>query len=1136
VKNCIKFSILDHVLPTLEQAQNDLSICEKALMEFMEEKRKTFPRFFFVSPADLLDILSNGNNPSKVMVHMPKIISAVDTLELKEQSKSERPYTLGMHAGVGKEYVKFTGEGMLLMGKVENYLQDVINVMRSSLKDIATQSLSKFKTTPKEEWLKQDPAQVTLLINVCSWVINVEQAFRELDGNKNALQKAYDDQDEALKALIVMVQGDLDKPLRQKIMCLITMDAHSRDIIQKLQLEGVVKQDEFQWQTQLKGVFDSSKGDFVFRIADACLAYGYEYLGNGPRLVITPLTDRIYVTATQALHLKMGCAPAGPAGTGKTESTKDLAAALGKACYVFNCSDQMDYMSMAGIFKGLAASGSWGCFDEFNRLVPEVLSVCSVQFKSVTDAVRAGNKRFVIQEVEIALDPTCGAFITMNPGYLGRSELPEGLKALFRPITVVVPDLKLICENMLMAEGFVDASLLAKKFVTLYFLCRDLLSKAAHYDWGLRAIKSVLVVAGVFKRAEPGLEERAILMRALRDFNTPKIVAADFDIFMGLLNDLFPKVNVERKRDMRFESIIKEAAVESKLHPDDEFIKKTVQLGELLAIRHCVFVMGPPACGKSETWKTLAKANDKDNQKTTWIDINPKVTSTNELYGVVLLATREWKDGLLSKTMRDLGNIPNQLPKWIILDGDLDANWIESMNSVMDDNRLLTLASNERIPLKPHMRLIFEIRDLRFATPATVSRAGILYISDDAGNQWKSYVTSWLDNQKFSSQNKTDLKQSFDLYMAKILFDCKKKFNHILPQKEMAIVVSICKLLQNIFTKNEVSGVTKVFVFAVVWCVGGGYTEKDGIDYKKNFTTYLKDLWKTLGLMKGKMSYFDFYCDFANGGNLEEWSKMTTGEINIDTSKPIPYYTIPTVDTISASYLMKQFIQVNHCPLLVGMAGCGKTQIIKGLLNEMCTVGDTYIQQSINMNFYTDADLLQLNLEQQLEKKAGKTYGPIGKFKLIMFIDDMNMPMRDAYDTQTSIALLRQHRDYTHWYDKNKLTLKEVINTQMVAAMNPTAGSFFVNPRLQRHFWLLAVGLPENGSLTKIYQSYLEKHFSSPGFTSSMQAEIPTLIKVTLLLHNDVMRLFKKTAANFHYEFNVRHLTNVFQGMLTANA
>ena len=201
----------------------------------------------------------------------------------------------------------------------------------------------------------------------------------------------------------------------------------------------------------------------------------------------------------------MGCAPAGPAGTGKTESTKDLASALGKACYVFNCSDQMDYQGMAGIYKGLAASGSWGCFDEFNRLIPEVLSVCSVQFKAVCDAIKANLKRFTIQGDEVSLDVTAGAFITMNPGYLGRSELPEGLKALFRPITVVVPDLELICENMLMAEGFVESKSLAKKFTTLYFLCRDLLSKAAHYDWGLRAIKSVLVVAGAFKRAEPDL-------------------------------------------------------------------------------------------------------------------------------------------------------------------------------------------------------------------------------------------------------------------------------------------------------------------------------------------------------------------------------------------------------------------------------------------------------------------------------------------------------------------------------------------------------------------------------------------------------------------------------------------------------
>jgi len=171
--------------------------------------------------------------------------------------------------------------------------------------------------------------------------------------------------------------------------------------------------------------------------------------------------------------------------------------------------------------------------------------------------------------------------------------------------------------------------------------------------------------------------------------------------------------------------------------------------------------MGPPCSGKSETWKTLQKANTKDGKKTTVRDLNPKVTSTDELYGVVLLATREWKDGLMSNTMRSLANEPDNNPKWIALDGDLDANWIESMNSVMDDNRLLTLASNERIPLKPHMRLIFEIRDLRFATPATVSRAGILFISDSDGTQWRSYVKSWIAQLSCDQTVKTDLADHF---------------------------------------------------------------------------------------------------------------------------------------------------------------------------------------------------------------------------------------------------------------------------------------------------------------------------------------------------------------------------------------
>jgi dynein heavy chain len=242
---------------------------------------------------------------------------------------------------------------------------------------------------------------VTLLVNNIITSGKVEECLTKIsDGSDvDALKKYYKESVEKLTALIRMVQGDLSKGMRQKVMCLITMDTHSRDIIDKLETENVKKVDAFQWQSQLKFYWsdrDEVK-DALIRIADANIWYAYEYLGNGPRLVVTPLTDRIYVTATQALHLNMGCAPAGPAGTGKTETTKDLANGVAKACYVFNCSSEMNYESMGNIYKGLASSGCWGCFDEFNRLLPEVLSVCSVQFKSVTDAVKARRKRFLLQ-------------------------------------------------------------------------------------------------------------------------------------------------------------------------------------------------------------------------------------------------------------------------------------------------------------------------------------------------------------------------------------------------------------------------------------------------------------------------------------------------------------------------------------------------------------------------------------------------------------------------------------------------------------------------------------------------------------------------------------------------------------------
>jgi dynein heavy chain len=210
----------------------------------------------------------------------------------------------------------------------------------------------------------------------------------------------------------------------------LVIENHTRDVIPEIirysgTNEGKVTKDDFVWLKQLRFYWPKENDRCQIQQTFSTFEYDKEYIGNIPRLVITPLTDKCYLTLTSALQFKMGGNPQGPTGTGKTETVKDLGKAFAKFTIVFNCSEGLDFKSIGNIFSDLAQTGAWSCFDEFNRIEIEVLSVIAQQVQRLLGGIAAGAKTIILEQDPIHLNPICPILITRKSDYEGRMELPE---------------------------------------------------------------------------------------------------------------------------------------------------------------------------------------------------------------------------------------------------------------------------------------------------------------------------------------------------------------------------------------------------------------------------------------------------------------------------------------------------------------------------------------------------------------------------------------------------------------------------------------------------------------------------------------------------------------------------------------
>ncbi|KII67376.1 Cytoplasmic dynein 1 heavy chain 1 [Thelohanellus kitauei] len=1175
--------IIDNLKQLLEYFIN----IQKALSKYLETEREHFPRFYFVGDEDLLEILGNSNDLDRIQNHLKKMFPGISKIILSD----EKTTILGI---CSKEEEVIMLENAIIFSEHKNIISwlkklektvslELSKLLKSALAELRSRGKDNFSVPWYFEWIEKYPQQLIIVCEKIVWCNLIEDTL-SLDSDQSkfsGLENIHADLQAKLQCLTILIKKNSKKLTNLKMINLITNLVYMRNKTRHISRDKVTSVNNFDWLSTLRYYYseknfqESQETCCVIKISDCEFFYGFEYLGVIDYIIQTPLIDNCFLVLTQAMNMKLGGSPFGPAGTGKTESVKALGAHMGRMVIVFNCDSNFDFQSMGRIFIGLCRVGAWGCFDEFNRLEERIISAVSQQIHSIQTGLRSttdqSQKSAELLGRSVMLNNNVAIFITMNPGYAGRSRLPNNLKQLFRSFAMTQPDGELIGQVILYSQGFTTAESLASKIVPLLKLCKEQLSQQYHYDFGLRTLKYILVTAGGMIRrisipeSEIMIKEQEMIIQSVLKSIMPKLTADDTMLFLSIIDDIFPSVSVQKAEYAKLISSIQAVCEEMSLEyasggHNSEWLEKILYLSEILNVNHGIIMVGESSTGKTSCWKVLLEAlhrHEKVECQSYMID--PKAITKESLYGSLDPITRIWNDGVFTAIIRNIIENCTDFNErhWIVFDGDIDPEWVENLNSTLDDNKLFTLPNGERLFLPPNVRIIFEVSTLKFATLATISRCGMIYFSDTTVSpsmQLNYYLQLLLNfnldtdssdnpfNDCFSSKSKIEKSEEVanlpirvvkiientlgDAVLLKIVEFCRK-ISHCMEFSVVRALQSFCMLISNklreLFMNKSIefdderfdNFAMNLIIYALIW----GFVGDSGLADRLQFCEFLESNFKWFGAARQVMD-----CHLSYESGLLEWKTLIRPTFIPQDQLMHNNFIVSTEETVLYSCLITCAIDENRSIILCGPPGSGKTMLIENIAKSM----HSWEIMTFNFSSTTTSEDFLRHLNQKCEYKKGPNnlyLCPKNK-NLIVFCDEVNMAHMDSYGTQNAICLLRQLLEIKGFYQKDRVFVK-LERIKFVAACCPPTfvGLNKLSPKFLRHNFVLYIDYPKSESLHHIY-SNLNSFMDSITFSLCKPAT-ESMIEFYQYIKDKFT-----TEKCAHYTYTPRDLTLWVQGII----